>query len=160
MSNKGFTLMEIMIAVAIMAGAVTSLLLAEGSAIRASARAEQLTEATLLVKKKMIELELDIEKDLARNKAPDEKEDAGKFDAPFDEYRWKQSIKKVEIPMAGGGGGDEKQNAMVAGFVKRYLEALSKSMREVKVIVYWGDSDAPEEEQMQTSLTTHIVTLK
>lgn len=157
-NKRGFTLLEILIAVSILATAFSTLLLAQGNGFLASERAERLTQATFLVRQKMVEFEITLEEDLNRNKFPDEKEEAGTFDEPFEDFRYKQTVKKVEIPLSGGG--EASENALVAGYLKQVMDEISKSIREVKVVIFWGDKDLPEEEQQQLAVTTHIVKLK
>jgi general secretion pathway protein I len=53
----GFTLLEVMVAVAIMALALTAIFSSQGGAIRAGARARRITTATLLARCKMGEVE-------------------------------------------------------------------------------------------------------
>src|SRR5690606_30539651 len=52
-----FTLLEVMVAVAILALSMTAIFSSEGGAIRAGARARQMTTATLLARCKMAEVE-------------------------------------------------------------------------------------------------------
>src|SRR5690606_36835678 len=52
-----FTLLEVMVAVAILAVAMTAIFSSEGGAIRAGARTRQMTTATLLARCKMAEVE-------------------------------------------------------------------------------------------------------
>lgn len=157
-AQGGFTLLEILIAVGILSTALVVFVTAQGSAFLASERGEFLNQAVFLAREKMTEAEIKIEEDLAKNKFPDDSENEGSFDEPFDEFRWKQTIKKVEIPMLGGEEGGD--NALVASYAKNVMDEISKAVREVKVTVLWGDKEKPEEEQEQLSLTTHVVKLK
>lgn len=155
---KGFTLLEILIAVGILATAMMVFVTAQGNAFLASERGEQLNQAVFLARQKMTELEIEIEEGLAKNKFPDDDtEKAGTFDEPFDDYRWKYSVQKVEIPL---GGAAEGENAMVATYAKNVMDEISKSVRQLEVTIFWGDKEKPEEEQQQMSLTTHVVKLK
>jgi general secretion pathway protein I len=62
----GFTLLEVMVAVAILALSLTAIFSSQGGAIRAGTRARQLTTATLLARCKMAE----VEEEMAREGFP------------------------------------------------------------------------------------------
>ena len=102
----------------------------------------------------MVELEMDFEKDMARGKFPDEKEETGSFEEEkHPDYFWKLSVKKTEIPPPplpeGGADIMGKVFTMVS-------EQLSKSTRQVKLTVSWKEFD-DDEEEVGLVLTTHIV---
>ena len=158
-NTKGFSLLEILIAVAILATSFTVLLTSQGSSYLSSERAEQITQATFLARQKMSDIEIELAKDLEKNKFPDqEKEEVGIFDEPLDEFRWKYSVRKVEIPIVGTGN-EESGNPLIGAYMKNMMEQISKSIREIKVTIFWGDKDSKEEDQPQMSVTTHIVKL-
>lgn len=157
--RAGFTLLEIMIALVILAGSILALLSAQGGSFLASERAERLTAATFLARQKMSEMQMEIEKDLAKNKFPrDDTEETGDFDEPFDDYRWKYIVTKVEIPLQEAGS-EEGAHALVLSYVRSIMEQISEGVREIKLTVFWGDKDLPEEEQQSLDLVTHIVKL-
>lgn len=153
-NQKGFTLLEILIALGILATSFTMLFAAQGNSFLDSERAERLTVATNLAQQRMVELEMELAEDMKRRKFPDEKEESGTFDDPFADFRWQYNIKKVEIPSAASAEG---QNPLIGPHIKRISDQISKSVREVTLKVFWGDKDKPEEEQSQMSVTTHIV---
>lgn len=156
-NQKGFSLLEIMIAVAILATSVTVLLTAQGRAFLSSERSEELMMATFLARQKMVELEIEIDEDIGKNKFPESKvEKEGVFDEPNEGYRWAYVIDKVEIPVLDQG---DEQNALVKGYVAQVMDQISKSVREIKFTIYWGDADKPIDEQQQFTITTHLVKL-
>lgn len=155
--HSGFSLLEILIAVAILSTSLVILLSGQGSSYLFSERAERITVATFLSRQRMAEIEIELEEDLAKNKLPDEVEKMGEFEDPFEDFRWKYTIKKVEIPVAETG---EEGNALVMQYVKGLMQRLSDSVREVQMIVLWGDGDIPEEDQPQVTVTTHIMNLQ
>ncbi|OGP08486.1 MAG: hypothetical protein A2048_09225 [Deltaproteobacteria bacterium GWA2_45_12] len=157
--RNGFTLLEILIAVSILATAFTILLASQGSNFLSSERADYLTTATFLARQKMVELEMDFEKDMARGKFPDEKEEEGTFEDKFEDFRWKVKIKKVEIPTVIPET-EETKNNLVATYLKQITDQLSKAVREISLTVYWGDKDKPLKDQPHMTVTTHIVNLK
>ena len=157
-ANSGFTLLKIHIAVAILPASFTALLASQGSSFVSMERAERQTGATFLAAQKMAEIEMELEKDLSKSKFPEDAEQEGAFDEPFDDFRWKYTLSKVEIPVMSEGG--EEQSALVGSYVKNITDQISKSVREIKLTFYWGDADRPIEEQPNLSVTTHIVNLK
>lgn len=162
LNRKGFSLLEVLVAVAIMASAFTILLTGQGASFLASERGEMLTMATNLARQKMTELEMEIEADLAKNKFPSEDEEKnGSFDEPFENFRWVTTVKKVEIPLAQGAGeGEEEQGGMIGSYMQTVMEQISESVRELQVQIFWGDKDTPIEDQPKMVLTTHTVKLK
>jgi general secretion pathway protein I len=158
--QSGFSLLEIMVAVAIMATGFVALLGLQNSTMVATQRAERLTTATFLARQKMVEYEIELEKDMEKNKFPrDEKEETGSFDDPYEDYRWKWTIKKVEIPVINSGKG-EGQDVLIASYMKNISDQISRSVRELQLTIYWGDKDIPIDEQQNLVLTTHIVDLR
>ncbi len=86
----GFTLLEVMIAVAILALVVVSLLGLRNRSIEDVQVAGRITTATMLAKRVMTET-------LLTRLEP--KEDEGKFDEDlYQDYTWKTSISQTEIP--------------------------------------------------------------
>lgn len=156
--QNGFSLLEILIAVSILATSLVILLSAQGGSFLSSERAERLTEATLLARGKMVEIEIEFEKDLAKNKFPEEDlENSGEFEAPYEDYRWKYTVKKVEIPFVDAGKGE---NVLVESYSKNVMDLIAKSVREIQLRVFWGDKDRPEKDQPHLIVTTHWVKLK
>jgi general secretion pathway protein I len=152
--DRGFSLLEILIAVGILATAMVTLMGAQGSAFLSSARSESLTTAVMLARARMAEVEIEIEKDMEKNKFPDESETNGEFEEPFGDYQWRVSITKVEIPVMEAGG---EAGALVGDYMQKIMEQISKSVREVKLTIFWGEREAKEEDRQQFSVTTHIV---
>ncbi|MBX7147840.1 type II secretion system GspH family protein [bacterium] len=157
--QRGFSLLEIMVAVAILATSFVVLLSSQGGSFNKSERAQDLSEATLLARMKMAEIQIELEKDLAKNKFPEtDKKESGIFEDPFENYRWDYSIKKVEIPVAEPTG-EESQNAMIANELKTMMEEIGKRVREVRLHIVWGDKNDPPEKQPSMEIVTHIVKL-
>lgn len=151
-SNKGFTLLEVMIAVAILAVSLMALMNFQSQAILASSRAQRLSVVTLLARQKMGEVLLEIEQGIPKGEFPDEKEESGVFEGEdFVDYYWSLKIKKVEIPTPElPEGGAE----LMGQALQMLSEELSKSAREIRLSVGWREYD---EEEEGISLVTHIV---
>jgi general secretion pathway protein I len=92
--SGGFTLLEVMIALAIVAIALVSLLGLANRSIAVQDRLQRLTRATLLAQEKMTEIEL---ASAAKTLAFDPAE--GVFAEPFSDFRWRLSFAETPIPV-------------------------------------------------------------
>jgi len=153
----GFSLLEILIAVGILAGAVATVMPQVNVAAMLSVKDNEMLQAVLLANNKMVELEQEINDDMKRGKFPDETTKSGGFDDPFDNYSWEYSIKKVEIPVVDAGS--EGQSAVAGSLLKNIMKDISKAVREIKLTVRWGEADNEEDLEKYT-LTTHMVNIK
>lgn len=170
-NSLGFTLVEIMIALAILAMGILSLYTAQGNSLRASGQAEQMQVASMLARQVMTERVLAIEKDMAKGSFPEEKEEeSGEFDPPFQDYRWEYSVRKVDIPLGGGGGdvsagGEEgtqrgtadnqAPEAATRSAAQIVSKKISEAVRELKVKVIWAEDEDGGEGQ-SVEVTTHV----
>jgi general secretion pathway protein I len=139
-SKEGFTLLEVLFAMAIMSVALVAIFTIEGSSISASDKGKRMNIVAMLAKNKMIETEFDLE---GKTFDEVEKDKTGNFEPPFETYTWKRSIKELKFPSIGGGGGDD-QNAQVTEMIsKLFSNYLSKSLREVTVSIIYhrGEHD-------------------
>ncbi len=110
--DKGFSLLEVMIALAIVAIALVTLLGLSNRTILVQDRVQKLTRATLLAQQLMSEQELRP----ASNLGWEPQEDV--FEAPFEEFRWEISyqdtlitkVKQVTVTVLWGAA---EQNEMV-----------------------------------------------
>lgn len=142
---EGFTLLEVIIAMAIMVIAFASILTVESGSLNASARAKQMNIVAMLAKNKMVETEYEIE-----GKTFDEvaKESSGSFDAPYQDFSWQTTIKEMTFPNLGLGQGspegertsntqDSAGSEMATMMAKLVTKFFSKSIREVTVNILW-----------------------
>ena len=164
LKNKyAFTLVEILVAVGILAGSVATIMpMVEVSAML-SVEDEKMLRAVTLANNRMVELEMELMADTARGKFPDEMSESGVFGGANGDFSWDIEVTKVEIPMAqdeggGGEGEDAKQSVAVVSALKNIMKDISEAVRELKVTVQWeGREDDIENE---FSITTHIVDIK
>jgi len=170
-----------MIAMAILSISLLALYTSMGNSLRISGQAESTDEATQLARRKMTEIVMSLDEDIARGAFPEEKEETGTFDKPFEKYKWSYSIKKVEIPTlqppsdqpAASAGGDSSggsepgaggsgqttpglENA-AANMAQMVTKKISESIRELKLTVSWGES---EEDEEKVVITTHLSKLR
>ncbi|MEK6745232.1 MAG: prepilin-type N-terminal cleavage/methylation domain-containing protein [Nitrospirota bacterium] len=90
--SKGFTLLEVMVAVAILGMVLVTLLGVKNRSMQDVMLADHITTATLLAKRKMNENLV-----TAGSRTVFQQEDEGEFpDEAFKEYTWKQSISQLQ----------------------------------------------------------------
>ena len=168
----GFTLLEVMIAMAILSvSLIVVMRVMDQAALVTKYQDKEITAATL-ARYKMVDLELQIDKD---GFPADDQEECGDFvedlsdelDQPNGiegfEYCW--TLKKVDlpIPMDMFGGDDEEggaQNPMAGGLPggitpDAAAEQLSKAVRVLQLKVKWKTGEIPQE----LSVTTHLVNM-
>lgn len=174
----GFTLLEVMVALAIMALGFSVLSEAHGRAALATLDARHVTIGTILARGKMLDVEYELRKD-----------GFGDFDKIIDgdfseegqpEYKWQAHIKKIEIPVGkvgdaansglnlGGllGGGAEGAGAdnlsqassqMNTGMLTPIFQAASdvfkQAIREVTITVSFPEGGRARD----MKITTHLV---
>lgn len=92
-SRKGFTLLEVMIALAIVAIALTALLSLANRTIMVQDEQRNVTQATLLAEGKMTEYE-------TRHRLGSDSDfgTEGAFEDPFSRYRWKIAFDDTVLP--------------------------------------------------------------
>jgi prepilin-type N-terminal cleavage/methylation domain-containing protein len=173
MSRRGFTLLEIMVALAILSFGLLSLIGAQGNSLRASGRAENIQTASLLGRQIMNEKLIEFQKNLLKGSFPDEKEENGAFDPPLDRFRWEFKVRKVEIPVigesggaveaapgAGEGGGTpgtaegtvQAPESAQRSLAQMVTKKISESVREISAKVLWDELG----EEQSLTLTTHV----
>ena len=164
-SQSGFTLLEAMIAIGILAIGIGSILVAENNSLDATIRAKRMTVVSTLARNSMIDAEREFQ-----GKTFDEvkKESNGKFDPPYNDYTWDRKIKEITFPnvmdpaTAGtpGAAGEKKDDMQaidqnVERVVKIATNYLSKSSREVTVTIHWQEKG----EKQQFSVSQYWVDL-
>lgn len=107
---RGFTLLEVMVAMAVIAIALTALLGSHSQSVSLAAEAKFNTTVALLAQQKMTELELAGFGDLNY--------DAGDFGENFPGYRWEVRIGNPNLP----------------GY-----EDFGKYIRQIDLILFWGE---------------------
>jgi general secretion pathway protein I len=98
MRQRGFTLLEVMVAMAILAGSLTVLIEAQQQSVRASNRSKMTTTAVLLAREKLADLEAELFKDGFSDLGTDSSGDFS--DEGFTNFRWEWKVETVELPSA------------------------------------------------------------
>ena len=87
--RDGFTLIEILLALAILGGSFTVLLMAHAAALRQEARARRLMTATLLARELLTRTEVE--------GVPELGADRGDFGEAFPAYTWERQVENTEF---------------------------------------------------------------
>jgi prepilin-type N-terminal cleavage/methylation domain-containing protein len=146
--NAGFTLLEVMIAMAIMTVAFASILVIQSSSLNTSLKAKQQNVVSMLARNALTQTEV-----LLSGKSFSEvpTELVGQFEDPFQDYSWERKIKEVKFPnlqalLSPEGGGEDGKSGdgaegrndvsteMMGKLVTTYL---SKALREITITVKW-----------------------
>ena len=183
--SAGFTLLEVLIALAILTVGLMVVMRVMGQAALVSNYQDQQITAANLARRKMVDLELEIEK---KGFGTDETEECGTFledladelDGPQPmlesfEYCW--TLKKVELPLPmdmlggkkdkdeSGGSGisadrGQAQNPLAAGLPggispEAAGEQLGTAVRQLRLTIKWKTGNLPQE----LTVTTHLVNM-
>ncbi len=157
----GFSLLEVMVALAILAMALVVLIGITTDNVRNTQHAKMVTIATFLARTKMAEIEdLVLEEGFTEN----DSEEEGDFSAEgWPQIFWKTLIEKIELPSdiaqqtqeAAQGAMDEQSDnplAAMAGFMGGFMSTLiepvrvglEESVRRVTVRVSWHEVGRPD----------------
>jgi len=109
-SVGGFTLLEVMVAMSIIAIAMTAVLSSQSQSISLASEAKFSTTAALLAQSKMAETEWGNRLDLAS--------DSGDFEEDFPGYTWQVNVEDVSMDLP---------------------ENVSNHLKEMTVIISWGE---------------------
>ena len=171
MRNAGFTLLEVMISLAVLAVALVALSGLNGGAVAMQAYARRATQATLLLRSKMSDVEEQLQKD-GFSDFNDDKHGNFEDDEGGAGYEWRAEILKPDVQMdaaqllglfgigsQGGAAALSAPGSPVAGMLQAqatgFLETLKKSVREVRVTVSWKDGT----QERSISASQHLVIL-
>jgi hypothetical protein len=123
-NNRGATLLEVMVALGILATAYVALMQTQSGSVRLSTYGKQLTIATFLAQAKMEELEEELTKDGFPDMDEEESDDFDEMGYPH--FAWKAEILKVELPLGAafdhllssfGQGGEDGEEGGIAGML-------------------------------------------
>ena len=110
--SPGFTLLEVMIAISIIAIALTAVLGSQSQSLSMASEAKFSTTAALLAQHKMAELELEDPQDLTS--------DSGDFGEDFPNYQWEVTVSNAIFPGA---------------------EEVSDNLKQIDLEISWGEDD-------------------
>ncbi|MCB0348195.1 MAG: prepilin-type N-terminal cleavage/methylation domain-containing protein [Bdellovibrionales bacterium] len=150
-SSKGFTLIEVMIALLILAAALTVLNTSSSSSIASVQKAGSLETIAQLLQQKATEYELTYK----GKKFEELKEsESGDFGSDYPEFRWAVQVDDFPAPnLASMAQQDEGQQEMLLTILNKFSKHLEKAVKEVKVSVFWK----PGEKEQEYSVTFLLV---
>lgn len=154
----GFTLLEVMVALAILAFALVYLLEAQASSIRLAQKTRSLTLATMLAKKKLIDCKYDLMK---QGMGIGDYDDEGDFkDEKIEGYTWECHAPRMQMILPNFSALQKSDNGLIKGTDQAVLETffnlisstLSASIRELTVIIHYGTGVDEESLKVTTLL--------
>lgn len=134
-NNTGFTLLEVLIAMMILAAGVLLLSQSWSSSYNRIRKTQKNVEVAALLERKLAETDMKY-RGKSIDSIPESEED--EFEG-FPDYSWKLESKKFEMPdltaaLIGRDGGVDQ---MMMNLMKQFSEHLSKSIKEVKVTIIY-----------------------
>ncbi len=153
---RGFTLIEVTIALAILAMSLSVLLEAQASSVANAFRARALTIASILARAKMVDIE---QKLFDQGFTSGEDTDEGDFkEEGHADYRWKYRVSELTIDLGGisnlcAGFAEDDEAAQgdcqsvlssLGGSFDMFTDELEQSLRLVELTVSWTDGKFTE----------------
>ncbi len=151
-NSLGFSLIEVMIAMMILAGAMVALSQSWSGSLFAFRKAQSVNTIVSLLKKKTTELEIKYKAGTFSEIPEDE---AGDFGSEYPEFTWKAHSQDLEFPdlsqilISKEGGA----NDMILMVIKQMTDFISKATKEVKVSIIWKSN----KKEVNYSVVTYIM---
>ena len=159
--EDGFTLLEIMVAIAILSMTLVVLLSIVTNNVRATNHAKMTTAATLLARTKMVDLEDQI---LDQGFIDTTDTASGTFkELGYPQFSWESTIERIELPSDMGQQAKDQATAqtmdakdpmsmltgfmggMMSSFIEPVRIGLQESVRKVTVRIYWNEHGRKEQ---------------
>ncbi|MBK9293369.1 MAG: type II secretion system protein [Oligoflexia bacterium] len=131
-NTNGFTLIEVLIALLILAFSMTVLMQSWGGNFRAIKKARTYSIVTQLLQKKVIEFEL-LNKKKSALEIPEEEK--GDFGSDYPEYRWEIKTQPFKFPNLFPMPENSSDGDMAQKIIKEMQDYFEKTVREVSVTV-------------------------
>ncbi|MBI5509534.1 MAG: prepilin-type N-terminal cleavage/methylation domain-containing protein [Deltaproteobacteria bacterium] len=166
--SRGFTLIEVAIALTIFAMSIAVLLEAQVSSLHNADKARGLTVASILARAKMVDIERKLfDEGFTLNEV---NEDGDFTEEGHADYKWKYRLSEVELDLSAlsslcSGFGDDKGDKEAAGAgcedmlsglggpIESLLDQISKSLRLAELTVTWPDGKFHESMTVRALLT-------
>jgi prepilin-type N-terminal cleavage/methylation domain-containing protein len=139
-SQAGFTLLEVMIAFALLAVILSSVFITQGTTTSSSRRAHGTLVATSLARNFIAEQEVKYD-GATLEQLP--KEEHGNFEAPNQDFKWTIKYEEVDFntlaDMMAKKTEGQDQDPNTGTVVKLFLDYLKKSVRRMTLTVEWPE---------------------
>ena len=148
MKARGFTLIEVMISMLILAGGITMISLAWSGNFMKARKSTTFNNVATLLERKMAEVEAQF-----KDKFTEIPEEAGEEFEDVKGYRWKLKSRAMKFPdlapllAAQEGGVDET----LLGMVRQMTEYLNKTIKEVQVTIFVKSKGAKKEQEFSAT---------
>ncbi|MCA9507322.1 MAG: prepilin-type N-terminal cleavage/methylation domain-containing protein [Myxococcales bacterium] len=167
-SKNGFSLMEVMVALALLALSFTSLVLVQSRATNLAVQSRYISTATQLARFQLMECKREVEKIISS--ASDFKQEGDYQEQGFDEYKWECHAPRFNMrpPSASQVESRAKANApkglkdemsttssAMSPMISLITESLGNSVRELVVVIRWKNNGIDDE----VRVVTHVVDL-
>jgi general secretion pathway protein I len=159
-TEAGFSLLEVMVALAILSLALVTLVGIVTSNVRTAAHAKSTTAGAFLARGKMVAFE-----DVVLEKGFQELDETSKGtfeEVGYPDYEWECLVEKIELPteaaqLAQKAAGDKSQSkdpsqmlsgmmgGLLSGFIEPIRVGLQESVRRVTVKVRWQEPGRPNQ---------------
>lgn len=162
--NKGFTFVEVLVALMIFTMAALAAISIVNGSVRATKESKEITQATWLLQNLISQTESKLEAQ-GIDRACKEKEE-GKFEPPFEKYTWKTECYQIDFKLSEAAAqlfaqmqkGDEDPSSSTENPVLKMImatasEYLTRSSREIHAQVRWTQGKTPR----HIDITTHFV---
>lgn len=126
----GFTLLEMMMALALFAASIGVLLAAQAAAARHEAHAQRVFTVSTLARELLTETEL--------LSYPDVGETSGDFGKEFPDYAWKKTVQDASL------GADLLSSAAALGVDTAQLALAAPGLREIRLTITWTEREIPQ----------------
>lgn len=154
LNNKALTLIEVLIAVAILLGGVVVISSSWSGTMLKIRKAKIYSDVHYLLQKKMLELEIKYQ-NTPVSEIPEE--ESGAFTKPYQKYSWQIKSQNIPLPnlkdvIASQDGTENSQNAL-----SKALDHLKKAVKEVQVTVIFAHKTKPVSYHLATYFVDYTV---
>lgn len=141
-NQKGFSLLEFMIAFALLSVILASVFITQGSSISASVRNKNILIATTLARNFVNETEVKYE-GLPFDRLPTG-EQTGNFKEPYQQFKWKLKFDEVDFSSLAELMNKQNEKTADAGdqsatVLKIFADYLKKSVRKLTITLEWPE---------------------